>query len=137
MPVEAPHVLIVPWCHRSFNNLLRQVDIDEKCLCSLGSNHNRLLLEFSCSGGSVSHNLLIGQVLAQPSCFGCRGRVQDVAALFSIMQKLIVWKKCRTCAVRKPWWDAKVRRAWQARCEANRQHRLLVMKGDKEACLAA
>ncbi|KAH7981040.1 hypothetical protein HPB49_021064 [Dermacentor silvarum] len=37
------------------NNLLRQMEIDEKGLYSLGSDHNRLLLEFSYSGSWVSH----------------------------------------------------------------------------------
>ncbi|KAH6947046.1 hypothetical protein HPB50_016912 [Hyalomma asiaticum] len=156
----------VTWCARGsatfidyalvsagLNNLLRHIDIDEKGLHSLGSDHNHLLLEFNCSGSSVSHNrcrkkqgkYLPSQAVSdvvdefeKSALRGQAGTYDDfVAALFSVMQKHMVWEKRRTRVVRKPWWDAEVKTAAQARREANRRHRILVKKGDNEACLTA
>lgn len=156
----------VTWCARGsatcidytlvsagLNTLLRHIDIDEKGLHSLGSDHNRLLLEFNCSGSSVSHNRCrkkqgkylprqaISDVVDEFEKSALRGQAGNyddfVAALSSVMQKHMVLEKRRTRVVRKPWWNAEVKTAWQARRDANRRHRSLVKQGDNDACLAA
>ncbi|KAH7967192.1 hypothetical protein HPB49_023428 [Dermacentor silvarum] len=60
-----------------------------------------------------------------------------MSALLLVMERHVVRDKRSTHAVRNPWWDSEVKRAWQARREANHHHRSLVREGPSEACLAA
>ncbi|KAH7961739.1 hypothetical protein HPB52_011845 [Rhipicephalus sanguineus] len=115
----------VTWCARGsatcidyalvsagLHSLFRQMDIDEKGIHSLGSDHNRLLIEFNCSGSSAPHSNVRkkqGKYLPSQAVLGVAGDFEKsplrdqagtyddfVAALSSVMQKHMVWERHRT-----------------------------------------
>lgn len=102
--------------------LLRRMDIDEKGLYSLGSDHNRLLLEFSYSGirgararrpQTQSTYLLSKAVQVVMEEFEtCPWRNEAttyeeyMSALLLVMERHVVSDKQSTHAVRNSWWDS-------------------------------
>ncbi|KAL1440373.1 hypothetical protein MTO96_001197 [Rhipicephalus appendiculatus] len=107
-----------------------------KAICSSAS-HNRCLKKHS----KYLPSQAVSDVVDEFETSTARGQASTyddfVGVLSSVIQKHMVWEKYCSRAGRKPWWDAEVKTAWQARCEANCQHSLLLKSGDKEACLAA
>lgn len=155
----------VTWCARSsktsidyalvsprLNSLLRCIHIDEEGAFSLGSDHNRLRLDFSHSNHRVKEHKTqtsssgylppqaIETVAKEFEDSNERLEAETyagyMAVLCSLMKPHMVQNKKSTCTRRNAWWDKEVADAWRARRQANRDHRQAVKTMDGDATAA-
>lgn len=132
---------------------LRTVAVDEDGLYSLGSDHNRLRLDFSYScrktlacvrssqkAGVYLPSRAIERVAEEfeacPQRRDAKTYAEYMAALHAAMRGHMVRDSSRPRRKRNSWWDPEVEAAWRARRQANRDHRTAAKKGRPEEVAA-
>lgn len=134
----------------NLSRLLNSLDIDEEGNYSVGSDHNRMRIDFSRtqylkprrrvrSEGQMHLPVKAIEVAAaefegSPQRREAVTYEEYVDTLRSIMRRLMTRNKNPARHSRKQWWDNEVAQAWQARREANRAHRRAVKAKDPEVC---
>ncbi|KAH7972898.1 hypothetical protein HPB52_018512 [Rhipicephalus sanguineus] len=126
---------------------LRRLHIDEEGMHSIGSDHNRLRLDFSKAQHQKpdskrrltpnrylpvnSLEKVAEQFERSPERENAKTYEEYVSVLCHIMERHKVTSGTRPARYdRKPWWDKEVAEAWHARREANRSHRRAVKMKD-------
>uniref|UniRef100_L7LU83 Putative tick transposon n=1 Tax=Rhipicephalus pulchellus TaxID=72859 RepID=L7LU83_RHIPC len=134
----------------NLTRLLNSLDIDEEGDYSIGSDHNRIRIDFSRtqylkprhrmrSEGQLHLPAKAIEVVAAEFEDSKRRREAEtyeeyVDILRNIMRRHMSRNKNPARHTRKLWWDKEVSQAWQARREANRAHRRAVKAKDPEVC---
>lgn len=151
----------VTWCARGsattidyalishgLDSACRMCTVDEEGLRSVGSDHNRLCLQFGAAGfrkrnpqrkdrGKYLPSAAVGKVCedfeVSPRRHAATSYEDFVQALREVIERHMVQDRRSDEARKNPWWDEEVETAWKERRRANRAHRLAIKTGCAEA----
>ncbi|KAH6925109.1 hypothetical protein HPB50_001021 [Hyalomma asiaticum] len=132
--------------------ILQRCGVDEEGMYSLGSDHNRLRLDFghfrqkdkiistrkkakrylpNCSIESVVDDFEACAEMHEATTYD-----EYMSALHRVVEQHMVPDRRSARALKSPWWESDVEEAWKRRRAANREHRRMVQSPDAEACAA-
>ncbi|KAH9383325.1 hypothetical protein HPB48_024445 [Haemaphysalis longicornis] len=151
----------VTWCARGstttidyalishgLDSACRMCTVDGEGLRSVGSDHNRLCLQFEAAGfrkrkpqrkdrGKYLPSAAVGKVCedfeVSPRRHAATSYEDFVQALREVIERHMVQDRRSDEARKNPWWDEEVETAWRERRRANRAHRLAIKTGCAEA----